>query len=101
MKTEKILLAGATGYLGQYILAELLKKEYPTRIVVRNKAKIAPARTHTSATGSGRSRSNPTPNLTRRVQRGEQSDFNRRDYPTKGRTYLRTSGLWSQQKPPR
>jgi len=43
MKTEKILLAGATGYLGQYILAELLKKEYPTRIVVRNKAKIAPA----------------------------------------------------------
>ena len=26
MKTEKILLAGATGYLGQYILAELLKK---------------------------------------------------------------------------
>ena len=42
MKTEKILLAGATGYLGQYILAELLKKEYPTRIVVRNKAKIAP-----------------------------------------------------------
>ena len=43
MKTEKILLAGATGYLGQYILAELLKKEYPTRIVVRNKSKIAPA----------------------------------------------------------
>ena len=43
MKTEKILLAGATGYLGQFILAELLKKEYPTRIVVRNKAKVAPA----------------------------------------------------------
>ena len=43
MKTEKILLAGATGYLGQYILAELLKKEYPTRIVVRNKSKITPA----------------------------------------------------------
>ena len=43
MKTEKILLAGATGYLGQFILAELLKKEHPTRIVVRNKAKIAPA----------------------------------------------------------
>ena len=30
MKTEKILLAGATGYLGQYILAELLKME-PTK----------------------------------------------------------------------
>lgn len=29
MKTEKILLAGATGYLGQYILAELLKKRIP------------------------------------------------------------------------
>jgi len=43
MKKEKILLAGATGYLGQYVLAELLRKEYPTRIVVRNKAKIAPA----------------------------------------------------------
>ena len=43
MKTEKILLAGATGYLGQYILAELLKKEYPTRIVVRNKSKLSPA----------------------------------------------------------
>ena len=27
MKTEKILLAGATGYLGGYILAELLKME--------------------------------------------------------------------------
>ncbi|GJH40117.1 3-beta hydroxysteroid dehydrogenase [Capnocytophaga sp. HP1101] len=40
---EKILLAGATGYLGQFILAELLKKEYPTRIVVRNKAKLPPA----------------------------------------------------------
>ena len=43
MKTEKILLAGATGYLGQYILAVLLREEYPTRIVVRNKSKISPA----------------------------------------------------------
>ncbi len=43
MKKGKILLAGATGYLGQFILTELLKKEYPTRIVVRNKSKIAPA----------------------------------------------------------
>ena len=42
MKTEKILLAGATGYLGQYILAVLLREEYPTRIVVRNKSKISP-----------------------------------------------------------
>ena len=43
MKTKKILLAGATGYLGQYILAALLKEEYPTRIVVRNKSKLSPA----------------------------------------------------------
>ena len=43
MKTEKILLAGATGYLGQYILAVLLREEYPIRIVVRNKSKISPA----------------------------------------------------------
>ena len=42
MKTEKILLAGATGYLGQYILATLLREEYPTRIVVRNKSKLSP-----------------------------------------------------------
>ena len=41
MKTEKILLAGATGYLGQYILAALLREEYPTRIVVRNKSKLS------------------------------------------------------------
>ena len=27
MKTEKILLAGATGYLGQYILDELKEME--------------------------------------------------------------------------
>lgn len=27
--SEKILLAGATGYLGQFILAELLKKRIP------------------------------------------------------------------------
>ena len=59
MKKEKILLAGATGYLGQYVLAELLRKEYPTRIVVRNKAKST-CPTHTPAIGSGRSSSNPT-----------------------------------------
>ncbi|WP_321368442.1 SDR family oxidoreductase [uncultured Draconibacterium sp.] len=40
MKKQKILLAGATGYLGKYIVAELQKHKYPTRIVVRNKNKI-------------------------------------------------------------
>ena len=40
MKTKKILLAGATGYLGTYIAKELQKQEYPTKIVVRNKNKV-------------------------------------------------------------
>lgn len=40
MEKEKILLAGATGYLGQFILRDLLDKGYSTRIVVRNKDKI-------------------------------------------------------------
>ncbi len=37
---KKILLAGATGYLGKYILSELLRNGYDTRIVVRNENKI-------------------------------------------------------------
>lgn len=37
---KKILLAGATGYLGRYIAAELQDRNYPTKIVVRNKNKI-------------------------------------------------------------
>ena len=37
---KKILLAGATGYLGSYILYELLQNGYDTRIVVRNENKI-------------------------------------------------------------
>jgi uncharacterized protein YbjT (DUF2867 family) len=40
MKNKKILLAGATGYLGRYIAAELQNQEYPTKIVVRNKNKV-------------------------------------------------------------
>ena len=36
----KILLVGATGYLGGYILKELLEKGFDTRIVVRNEKKI-------------------------------------------------------------
>ncbi len=39
---EKILLAGATGYLGRYILAELLQNGYFVRIIVRNKSQISP-----------------------------------------------------------
>ena len=36
----KILLAGATGYLGGYILKEIENSEYQSRVVVRNKNKL-------------------------------------------------------------
>jgi uncharacterized protein YbjT (DUF2867 family) len=41
MKRGKILLAGATGYLGRFIAAELQNQEYPTKIVVRNDNNIS------------------------------------------------------------
>lgn len=37
MKTENILLAGATGYLGRHIAKELKNREYPTTILVRKR----------------------------------------------------------------
>lgn len=37
--TNKILLAGATGYLGTYVLKELINRDVPARIVVRNTKK--------------------------------------------------------------
>lgn len=37
---NKILLAGGTGYLGSYILSELLKNGFDTKIIVRNENKI-------------------------------------------------------------
>ena len=37
---NKILLAGATGYLGKFVTQELLERNYRTKIVVRNKEKI-------------------------------------------------------------
>lgn len=37
---NKILLAGSTGYLGSFILRELLQKGIETRIVVRNEHKL-------------------------------------------------------------
>lgn len=40
MKNKKILLAGATGYLGKYIAAELQKQNYPATILVRNLSKV-------------------------------------------------------------
>ncbi|MCB0539007.1 MAG: SDR family oxidoreductase, partial [Bacteroidetes bacterium] len=40
MAKNKILLAGATGYLGQYVTQELINEGYETKIIVRNKSKI-------------------------------------------------------------
>lgn len=37
---KKILLAGATGYLGNFILKELLDKGFEVKIIVRNQLKI-------------------------------------------------------------
>ncbi len=38
--TNRILVAGATGYLGSHILNELSQQGYPTRVVVRNAKKL-------------------------------------------------------------
>ena len=40
MKAQKIFLAGASGYLGKYIAAELQDKKYVTKVLVRNKSKF-------------------------------------------------------------
>lgn len=37
---KKVLLVGATGYLGRHIAEELIRKEYPTKIFVRNSSKV-------------------------------------------------------------
>lgn len=39
----RVLLAGATGYLGSYILRELLSKGYKTRVLVRKEEKLPPS----------------------------------------------------------
>jgi len=40
MTKDKILLAGATGYLGNYIMQELLSRNLKTKIIVRDKSKL-------------------------------------------------------------
>lgn len=40
MEAKKILVAGATGYLGRFITQELIDRDYETRIIVRNKEKV-------------------------------------------------------------
>ncbi len=37
---SKVLLAGATGYLGRFITQELIVRNFETRIIVRNKEKV-------------------------------------------------------------
>ena len=37
---NRVLLAGATGYLGSYIAKELLKRDYFLRTIVRNPEKL-------------------------------------------------------------
>jgi nucleoside-diphosphate-sugar epimerase len=37
---KKILLAGATGYLGSYIVGELRKRDYHVRVIARNLEKL-------------------------------------------------------------
>lgn len=40
MSKNKILLAGATGYLGRFITQELIDRDFETKIIVRNKEKV-------------------------------------------------------------
>ncbi len=40
---KKVLLAGGTGYLGAYILSELLSQGFDVRAIVRNESKIDPS----------------------------------------------------------
>ena len=40
MKNQKVLLAGASGYLGKHIALELEKKKYPLKTIIRNGAKV-------------------------------------------------------------
>ncbi len=40
MKKQKVLLAGATGYLGRYITQELVSADFETKIIVRDKSKV-------------------------------------------------------------
>jgi uncharacterized protein YbjT (DUF2867 family) len=40
MKNYKVLLAGATGYLGRHIALELDKRKYPLKIIIRNGAEV-------------------------------------------------------------
>lgn len=38
MKIEKVLVAGATGYLGQHLVKELIKRNYQVRVLIRKES---------------------------------------------------------------
>jgi uncharacterized protein YbjT (DUF2867 family) len=40
MNTNRILLAGSTGYLGGFVLRELLSRDFETKTIVRNEKKL-------------------------------------------------------------
>jgi uncharacterized protein YbjT (DUF2867 family) len=44
--TKKVLVVGATGYLGQFLIKALKKQGYWVRVLTRNKEKIAPLKTY-------------------------------------------------------
>lgn len=41
MDTKKVLVAGATGYLGQYLVKELKKRDFWVRVLIRKEAQKA------------------------------------------------------------
>ena len=41
MSSRKVLVAGASGYLGRYVVKEFTERGYPVRALVRNREKIA------------------------------------------------------------
>ena len=47
-KLNKVLLAGATGYLGKYVAQELIKQSFPIRLLARSPKKLDDLRSDTS-----------------------------------------------------
>ncbi|MCT4643735.1 MAG: NAD(P)H-binding protein, partial [Carboxylicivirga sp.] len=41
MNNKKVLLAGATGYLGQFLVKELKKRGYWVRVLIRHKKQLS------------------------------------------------------------
>ncbi|NTV17680.1 MAG: NmrA family NAD(P)-binding protein, partial [Chlorobiaceae bacterium] len=41
MKNQKVLVAGASGYLGRYVVKEFAERGYTVRALVRNTEKLS------------------------------------------------------------